>query len=154
MSLSASSIVPDLTLGCCLQIAVRGDDRALAIRGQLLLELRYLDIRRQSAVRHGLPDVERGCIKRAYLIRKLLDGPDGPLNDQVVSHQWACCIYIYTGRAYNECAAVPIIVAQTWWVVWAGTCLTGGSSMVYRGCQSPNKAAMVSGQDCRLLREY
>ena len=65
---------------------MRGDDRALAIRGQLLLELRYLDIRRQSAVRHGLPDVERGCIKRAYLIRKLLDGPDGPLNDQVVSH--------------------------------------------------------------------
>ena len=68
-----------------MQIAVRGDDRALAIRGQLLLELHYLDIRRQSAERHGLHDVVRGCIKRAYLIRKLLDGPDGPLNDQVVS---------------------------------------------------------------------
>jgi hypothetical protein len=68
-----------------MQIAVRGDDRALAIRGQLLLELHYLEIRRQSAVKHDLHDVERGCIKRAYLIRKLLDGPDGPLNDQVVS---------------------------------------------------------------------
>lgn len=71
-----------------MQIAVRGDDRALAIRGQLLLELHYLDIRRQSAERHNLPDVVRGCIKRAYLIHKLLDGPDGPLNDQVVSHPW------------------------------------------------------------------
>ena len=67
-----------------VQIAVRGDDRALAIRGQLLLELHYLEIRRQSAIKHGLHDVERGCVKRAYLIRKLLDGPDGPLNDQVV----------------------------------------------------------------------
>lgn len=71
-----------------MQIAVRGDDRALAIRGQLLLELHYLDIRRQSAERHNLPDVVRGCIKRAYLIHKLLDGPDGPLNDQVVSYPW------------------------------------------------------------------
>lgn len=70
------------------QIAVRGDDRALAIRGQLLLELHYLDIRWTSAAGHGLPDVERGCIKRAYLIRKLLDGPDGPLNDQVVRQMW------------------------------------------------------------------
>ena len=69
---------------CFVQIAVRGDDRALAIRGQLLLELHYLEIRRQSAVKHGLHDVERGCVKRAYLIRKLLDGPDGTLNDQVV----------------------------------------------------------------------
>ena len=74
------------TRHCHVQIAVRGDDRALAIRGQLLLELHYLEIRRQSAERHGLHDVVRGCIKRAYLIRKLLDGPDGPLNDQVVSH--------------------------------------------------------------------
>ena len=71
---------------CYVQIAVRGDDRALAIRGQLLLELHYLHIRRQSAERHGCHDVVRGCIKRAYLIRKLLDGPDGPLNDQVVIH--------------------------------------------------------------------
>ena len=74
------------TRQCHVQIAVRGDDRALAIRGQLLLELHYLAIRRQSAERHGLQDVIRGCIKRAYLIRKLLDGPDGPLNDQVVTY--------------------------------------------------------------------
>ena len=88
-----------------MQIAVRGDDRALAIRGQLLLELHYLDIRRQSAVRHGLPDVERGCIKRAYLIRKLLDGPDGPLNDQVVGHHLTCYICIHINGTSSQCAA-------------------------------------------------
>ena len=101
---------------------MRGDDRALAIRGQLLLELRYLDIRRQSAVRHGLPDVERGCIKRAYLIRKLLDGPDGPLNDQVVRPQWACCICVCTSSTSNEYAAVSFKVQQkSLLVVWAST---------------------------------
>ena len=44
-----------------MQIAVRGDDRALAIRGQLLLELHYLEIRHHSAIKHGLLSCGRPC---------------------------------------------------------------------------------------------
>ena len=102
-----------------MQIAVRGDDRALAIRGQLLLELHYLDIRRQSAERHGLQDIIRGCIKRAYLIRKLLDGPDGPLNDQVVSHPGLSpdTSTLLDDRALSAC---HIAWTLTVWVVCGG----------------------------------
>ena len=41
-------------LTCAAQSPFRDDNRALAIRDQLLLELHSLDICRQSAIKHGL----------------------------------------------------------------------------------------------------
>ncbi len=59
---------------CWLQLCVRaGDEKALAIRGQLLLEIHYMQMRRAVAQARGEFEYDRALAKRAYLIHKRLE---------------------------------------------------------------------------------
>ncbi|CAL8470410.1 g9952 [Coccomyxa elongata] len=50
-----------------------GDEKALAIRGQLLLEIHYMQMRRAVAQARGEFEYDRALAKRAYLIHKRLE---------------------------------------------------------------------------------
>lgn len=59
---------------CRVQLCVRaGDEKALAIRGQLLLEIHYMQMRRAVAQARGEMEYDRALAKRAYLIHKRLE---------------------------------------------------------------------------------
>ncbi|KAK9916146.1 hypothetical protein WJX75_009305 [Coccomyxa subellipsoidea] len=50
-----------------------GDEKALAIRGQLLLEIHYMQMRRAVAQARGEIEYDRALAKRAYLIHRRLE---------------------------------------------------------------------------------
>ncbi len=59
---------------CHVQLCVRaGDEKALAIRGQLLLEIHYMQMRRAVAQARSEVEYDRALAKRAYLIHKRLE---------------------------------------------------------------------------------
>ncbi len=57
-----------------VQLCVRaGDEKALAIRGQLLLEIHYMQMRRAVAQARGEFEYDRALAKRAFLIHRRLE---------------------------------------------------------------------------------
>lgn len=63
-----------------------GDEKALAVRGQLLLELHYIGLRR-SAIGKNKPRVDKALIRRAYLICSLLEES----TDEELKRQFVVC---------------------------------------------------------------